>query len=100
MVEPPIVCEPGCAEIVKLGGGGAVTTSVAVTECAGAPPGPVPVTWKLYEPAPTVDGTVSVSVEAVEAGFGEKDAVAAPGSPLVPSVTGPANEPMFVTVTV
>ena len=49
-------------------------------------------------PAFVVRVVLTVSVELVAAGFGEKPAVAFPGTPLTANVTGALNPPLGVTV--
>ena len=96
-----IVCELGVAEIVKSGGAGAWTTSVAVAVCVSVPL--VPVTVSVDVLAGVLEAVDTVIVELDTGGLTEVGlnvAVAPAGRPLAVNVTMPLNPLEGVTVTV
>ena len=73
-------------------------TSVTVVACVSPPLVPVMVTGN--EPVAIAPVVVTESVDEEVAGFGLKDAVAPPGSPLWLRLTEPVKPPLGVVVIV
>ena len=60
----------------------------------------MPVTVKVYVPRETVDGTLTVKVEELVAGFGLNVPAAPAGRPLTTRLTGELKPPIGVIVMV